>query len=298
MRKTIAVILIVLSIIALVACTEEPEHEHTWNEGEITTKATCTTDGVKTYKCTECGETKTEAIAATGHSYDAGTPDGKGKKVFECSGCDASYSDYLEYAIGDTGPAGGKIFYDCDTDNGTGNADGLTSSECGWRYLEAAPADLGTYRIGYYRTEDAGSNLYVNGTGTYKETDCTGTAIGTGKTNTEKLVDTMGSEAYISTAGSDKTPYAAKACADYEIGDFDDWFLPSKDELNLVLVNLRSANPEGFALGFYWSSSEDPNTVTQMWDQFFDDTNPYLALGKQGRETRYHEFYVRPIRAF
>ena len=89
MRKTIAVILIVLSIVALVACTEEPEHEHTWNEGEITTKATCTTDGVKTYKCTECGETKTEAIAATGHSYDAGTPDGKVKNVFECSGCDA-----------------------------------------------------------------------------------------------------------------------------------------------------------------------------------------------------------------
>lgn len=44
-----------------------PKTEHAWNDGEITTPATCTIEGIKTYTCTSCGTTKTEAIAATGH---------------------------------------------------------------------------------------------------------------------------------------------------------------------------------------------------------------------------------------
>ncbi|MCC8151408.1 MAG: hypothetical protein LIO96_08140 [Lachnospiraceae bacterium] len=43
-------------------------HEHTWDSGVVTTAATCTEAGVKTYTCTVCGETKTEEIAATGHT--------------------------------------------------------------------------------------------------------------------------------------------------------------------------------------------------------------------------------------
>ncbi|MCD8020661.1 MAG: leucine-rich repeat protein [Clostridiales bacterium] len=43
-----------------------PATGHTWNSGEVTTPATTTTPGVKTYTCTECGVTKTEAIPATG----------------------------------------------------------------------------------------------------------------------------------------------------------------------------------------------------------------------------------------
>ena len=41
---------------------------HRWNEGEITTAPTCETAGVKTYTCTVCNATKTEAIDATGHT--------------------------------------------------------------------------------------------------------------------------------------------------------------------------------------------------------------------------------------
>ena len=44
-----------------------PKTEHAWNDGEITTPATCTTKGIKTYTCTSCGTTKTEAIEAPGH---------------------------------------------------------------------------------------------------------------------------------------------------------------------------------------------------------------------------------------
>ena len=52
----------------LVAQEEVPAKGHSWNEGEITTAPTCENAGVKTYTCTVCNETKTEAIAATGHT--------------------------------------------------------------------------------------------------------------------------------------------------------------------------------------------------------------------------------------
>ena len=74
--------------------------DHQWNDGEITTAATCTTEGVKTFACTRegCGETKTEAIVATGHNY--GT-DGK------CTVCGISakifklVTDVSDLAVGD-----------------------------------------------------------------------------------------------------------------------------------------------------------------------------------------------------
>ena len=52
----------------LVAQTEIPAKGHSWNEGEVTTKPTCKDKGVKTFTCMVCNETKTEAIAATGHT--------------------------------------------------------------------------------------------------------------------------------------------------------------------------------------------------------------------------------------
>ncbi|MCC8357638.1 MAG: hypothetical protein LJU34_07415, partial [Oscillospiraceae bacterium] len=62
------------SVVYCTVCEEELSREsvtvpatgHTWNEGEVTTAATATTDGEMTYTCTVCGETKTETIAATG----------------------------------------------------------------------------------------------------------------------------------------------------------------------------------------------------------------------------------------
>ena len=53
----------------LVAPTEIPAKGHSWNEGEITTSPTCENAGVKTYTCTVCNATKTEAIDATGHTF-------------------------------------------------------------------------------------------------------------------------------------------------------------------------------------------------------------------------------------
>lgn len=49
--------------------------EHTWNDGEVTTAATCGAAGVKTFTCTVCGATKTEAIAATGKHAPVDVPE-------------------------------------------------------------------------------------------------------------------------------------------------------------------------------------------------------------------------------
>ena len=42
--------------------------DHVWDEGKVTTSTTCTAAGVKTFTCTLCGETKTEALGSSGHS--------------------------------------------------------------------------------------------------------------------------------------------------------------------------------------------------------------------------------------
>ena len=45
-----------------------PAYGHGYDDGTVTTPATCTAAGVKTFACTKCSDTKTEAIPATGHT--------------------------------------------------------------------------------------------------------------------------------------------------------------------------------------------------------------------------------------
>ena len=68
--------------------------KHTWNNGTITTQATCAAAGVKTYTCSVCGQTKTENIAKlTTHSWNAGvvtkepTTTATGVKTYTCNTC-------------------------------------------------------------------------------------------------------------------------------------------------------------------------------------------------------------------
>ena len=46
-----------------------PQTEHSWDDGEIVTEATCTEAGIKKISCTVCGESYTEEIPAAGHTY-------------------------------------------------------------------------------------------------------------------------------------------------------------------------------------------------------------------------------------
>ena len=71
-----------------VACPTE-SGQHTWNDGQVTTAATCTENGVMTYTCTMCSDTKTEVIPATGHAYGEPvwkwTDDFKATATFTCT---------------------------------------------------------------------------------------------------------------------------------------------------------------------------------------------------------------------
>ena len=68
MKKIIILLLALMVAFTFISCDEpEVQHEHKWDEGKITTVATCTKEGIKTYKCS-CGETKTEEIPALGHT--------------------------------------------------------------------------------------------------------------------------------------------------------------------------------------------------------------------------------------
>ena len=80
-------------------------HVHSWNEGALTTEATCTAAGEKTYTCTVCAGTRTEEIEALGHEFSvdpdvgdnqhylAPTCTDDGMKYLKCSRCDVYSED-------------------------------------------------------------------------------------------------------------------------------------------------------------------------------------------------------------
>ncbi|HKA01049.1 MAG TPA: beta-L-arabinofuranosidase domain-containing protein, partial [Candidatus Solibacter sp.] len=144
------------------------------------------------------------------------------------------------YALGDTGPAGGLIFYD----NPNYAADG-------WRYLEAAPFDqsAGT-KWACFRKLIAGAR---------------GTAIGTGKQNTLDII-----------AGCKDDENAAALCANLRLNGVYGWFLPSRDELAMMHRNLRAKGIGGFQdAGIrdnftYWASSQQTADMAVHID-FADD---------------------------
>lgn len=126
------------------------------------------------------------------------------------------------YALCDIGPAGGYIFYD------------KGSYSDGWRYLEAAPVST------EWAEKQWGSfGTLIGGTGK---------GIGTGQSNTTIIVTWLNSHG--------ETDCAAQLCDALVYGGYSDWFLPSKDELNLVFTNLKVYGVGGFDDDYYWSSSE------------------------------------------
>lgn len=80
---------------------------HTFGEWETTTKPTCTAEGVQTHKCTVCGATETQKVAAAGHKYIDSvvkpTKTTQGYTVHTCAVCNASHSDTYTNATGSVG---------------------------------------------------------------------------------------------------------------------------------------------------------------------------------------------------
>ena len=73
-------------------------HAHSYT-ATVTTAATCTTPGVRTYACA-CGESYTEEIPATGHSYVR--TEENGNYVYTCSACGDSYTEPVKTATYDS----------------------------------------------------------------------------------------------------------------------------------------------------------------------------------------------------
>ena len=78
-----------------------PKTDHTWNNGKVTTEATCEHTGVRTYTCSVCGETKEEETPKTDHTYDDGTVTKKptcietGIKTYTCTVCQKTKTEEI-----------------------------------------------------------------------------------------------------------------------------------------------------------------------------------------------------------
>lgn len=78
-----------------------PKTDHTWDNGKVTTEATCEHTGVRTYTCSVCGETKEEETPKTDHTYDDGTVTKKptcietGIKTYTCTVCQKTKTEEI-----------------------------------------------------------------------------------------------------------------------------------------------------------------------------------------------------------
>jgi len=174
------------------------------------------------------------------------------------------YAKWRDYVPGDTGPAGGKIFY-----VNPNYVEDSTDSTKNWKYLEVAKDTLTTLTFS---------------TSNWEGSLGTQTGIGYGKSNTEKIVDKFGRN----------TTYAAQSCAEYSVevnGEtFDDWFLPSKDELSeMYNVKDKIVTDGATITGSYLSSSE--GDTNNAWRVDFSN-------GATEQYYRTNTYNVRPVRAF
>ena len=157
--------------------------------------------------------------------------------------------------LGDRGPGGGIIFYY--------SAAGFTVTGIGTcHYLEAAPEDQGEYAWASSGFENENINDL-------------GDALGSGYKNTLTLAEM-------------NFP-AARACYNYQGGGkIEEWFLPSRTELNWLYQN-RNYVGNLANNGDYWSSSQA--NINEAYMRDFGNGTEYIR-------PKLWEFLVRPIRAF
>ncbi|MFY9310771.1 MAG: DUF1566 domain-containing protein [Bacteroidia bacterium] len=112
--------------------------------------------------------------------------------------------------------------------------------------------------------------------GAYIVTGSTENAVGTGRETTLNIIDMQGAGAY-----------AANLCEELALNGYNDWFLPSKNELNLLYQQRNIIG--GFSEGYYWCATEYDSL--HAWNQYF----PY---GPQYYADKADSACVRAIRAF
>ena len=126
--------------------------EHTWNEGEVVTEATCETAGSNKFTCTACGTTETRVTEALGHDYSAdwtvdvpATCTEVGSQSHHCSRCD-SKSDVTEI------PATGHSYNKTVVTPATCTEDGyitITCRNCEKSFVSGVDAEADQYLIDF-----------------------------------------------------------------------------------------------------------------------------------------------------
>jgi uncharacterized repeat protein (TIGR02543 family) len=169
----------------------------------------------------------------------------------------AKWTAATVYQLRAAGPASGLVCYD------------RGYVEDGWRYLEAGPVDLGPVVWGPENLQPATPSL----------------AEGQGAVDTPLIVEALTAAAF---AGD----FAAKLCADYAYGGYDDWSLPSRDDLRAMYRNLRDFDAGGFATdgdAWYWTSTNI--SAIQAWAINFYG-------GYETTQSKHYDYRVRPVRRF
>ncbi len=170
--------------------------------------------------------------------------------------------------IGETGPGNGIVFYYSEAGFSCGPN---LSSTC--NYLEAAPNPWSNESEDPQITWSTLANHEIAVTG------ADDTSIGTGYKNSIAIANQSGNLA---------ASTAAMSAREYDGGGKSNWYLPSKDELDLLFTK-RSTVGGFITSDNYWSSSEIENNGA--WNQSF-------TFGEQGGNGKFDTRAVRPIRAF
>jgi hypothetical protein len=102
--------------------------------------------------------------------------------------------------------------------------------------------------------------------------------LGFGNSNTATIVLSQGT-------GS----YAAKLCYDLVIGNYSDWYLPTRDELSILYANRIAIGAFATTLANYWSSSENNST---------DALSVNFSNGNSGNASKNSSYNVRAVRSF
>ncbi len=167
----------------------------------------------------------------------------------------------------------------------TANWLSLTASTCGLSigdthqggiifYLDAT----GCHGLVAKATDEAGTYQWSS---TNFQTWAYASGIYGGAQNTKKSIARAIAES--------STCNAASVCDNLVSGGYTDWYLPSKDELDMMYVNLHLQGLGNFANYFYWSSTEGDNNTA--WEQLF-------SSGGQGSLNKNRTNNARAVRAF
>jgi len=171
------------------------------------------------------------------------------------------------YRIGDEGPGGGIVFYV--SEEGFNVYDGK-GGEVTCHYLEMSKDTLG---VSKWIPE-------------YSDIDATEIGLGYGKANAYKILNTKTSKELT------EDNCAAYRCSKYSTPSTKagDWWLPSKDELDLIYQSQKDIVLESCKNKWHWSSSECDFNLA--WLQNFDSGKNYIDYKDLTK------FSVRAVRAF